>query len=261
MRALSPVIRLVAAASLAAATASAAKAPEVPHTTRVAGKAPVNIGGAWLVYAQAQFAGDKSRALQPELWTVARKGDQDVTIRLLDVSLPKSIDESFRAANKQPKAWEPTPADLALLRKDWSKLTPPASRDVHRGDVAYGNVNFTLASPDKYGEVFPAGDTGIGEALKGSLFALQAVERFSPLPVPSGENVAQVMERNTIYVVQKTSDSLIEGKQFTGYVAAGPGAPIPITLVGPFRFYRLAKGSVGTAAAPSTPRSKPKAHK
>ena len=87
------------------------------------------------------------------------------------------------------------------------------------------------------------------------------VEKYRPLPVPPGENVAQVMERKSVYVVQSVTDSMLEGKQFTGYVAAGPGVPIPITFVGPFRFYRLAKGNVGTPAPAKPAPKKAKAKK
>ena len=261
MRTVSLPVRLLVAASLAAATALAAKAPEFPQATRVHGKVPVNMSGAWFLYAQAQFPGDKTRALQPELWTVSQKGEQDVAFRLLDVELPKSIDESYRAGNRQPKAWEPSAADIALLRKQWSKLPPATNKDVHKSDVAYGTVDVTVASPEKYGEVFAGGDPGIEEALKGSMFALQVVERFRPLPMPPGENIAQVMERKSVYVVRSANDSVLEGKQFTGFVAAGPGVPIPITFVGPFSLYRLAKGNVGAAPPATSPRRKQKARK
>src|SRR5205823_3559449 len=155
----------------------------------------------------------------------------------------------------------PSPADIALLRKEWSKLPPQTNKDVHRSDVAYGNVDVTVASPDKYSTVFTSGDAGIDDALKASKFAFQVVEKYRPLPVPPGENVAQVMERKSVYVVQSVTDSMLEGKQFTGYVAAGPGVPIPITFVGPFRFYRLAKGNVGAAPPATSPRRKQKARK
>ena len=49
---------------------------------------------------------------------------------------------------------------------------------------------------------------------------------------------------------------MIEGRQFTGYLAAGPGSPIPIALNGPFRMYRLAKGNVG--APPPAAKAAPK---
>jgi hypothetical protein len=250
----------VSAAFLAAAPCFAtgtgtAKPPEFVQATRVEGKVPVSLGGSWFLYAQAQFPGDKSKALPPEILAVSQRGDGDVALRLLDVQMPKSIDEPYKAASKKPKAWEPTPDDIALLRKQWSKLPPAMNKDWRTGDVVYDKVEFTLTSPEKYAEVFrDQQGSMIGEALSGSVFALRVVEKYRPQQTPAGENVAQVMERNTIYVVRSASDSVLEGKQFTGYLAAGPGVPLPIAVSGPFKLYRIANAT----AAPGSPALKPR---
>jgi len=234
---------------------AAAKPPDFAQATQVEGKVPVNLAGAWFLYAQAEFVGGKSRALAPELLAVSQKNERDIVLRILDVQLPKSIDEPYKAANRKPKAWEPTAEDIKLLRNQWSKLPPATNKDLHASDVVYDRVEFTLASPEKYDEVFSAADPGIADALKGSLFAMQVVEKYRPQPTAPGENIAQVMERRSIYVVRSTSDSVLEGKQFTGYVAAGPGLPIPISLNGPFKLYRLAKaGPVAKGGTAPTPK-------
>ena len=256
-RVLTIVLRLSAACWLLGASAFA-KPPDFEQTTHVAGKAPVSLGGAWFLYAQAEFPGGKSRALAPELITVSQKSDHDVALHLLDVQLPKSIDEPFKAANRKTQAWQPSPEDLTLLRNQRSKLPPATNKDLHQSDVVYDRVEFTLASPDKYAEVFAGGAPGVDEALEGSLFALQVVEKYRPLPMPPGEQIAQVMERRSIYVVRTSNDSMLEGRQFTGYVAAGPGVPIPIALNGPFKLYRLAKGGAAPpAASPKPARRRP----
>ena len=252
MRRIPSVVASLCAAWWLNASAAIAKLPDFAQATRVEGKVPVSLGGAWLLYAQAQFPGGRRRALPPELLSVSQGREGDVVFHLLDVQLPKSIYEPYQAGNKQPKAWEPTPADIALLRKQWSKLPPTTNKDFNKSEVAYDSVEFTLVSPEKYGAAFSR-DPGMEEVLTGSVFALKVVEKYRALPVPPGENVAQVMERKSIYVVRSTSDSVLEGKQFTGYVAAGPGVPIPIALNGPFKLYRLAKG----ASASAPPKSKP----
>ncbi len=238
MRRLASVVVCLAAAWSFVAGAVAAKAPGFVQATQVQGKMPVSLGGAWFLYARAEFSGGKSRALPPQLFTASQK-DGQVSLHLLDVQMPKSIDEPYKAGNRQPTAWEPTPADVAGLRKQWSKLPPATNKDFRAGDVSYDKVEFMLVSPDKYNEVFSGRDPGIEEALSGSVFALRVVEKYRPLPAPPGQNVAQVMERRTIYVVRSASDGVLEGKQFTGYVAAGPGLPIPISLTGPFKIFRL----------------------
>jgi hypothetical protein len=250
------IAALAAAASLMAGAAGAAKPPDFVQATQVEGKVPVSLAGAWFVYAQAEFPGGKTRALPPQVLTASQNPDHGVALHLLDVQLPKSIDEPYKSGNRQPKAWEPKPEDVALLRKEWSKLPPATKKDLTAGDVIYDRVDFTLASPEKYNEVFTNRSAGIDEALAGSLFALQVVEKYRPQQVPSGQNVAQVMERRSIYVVRRAGDSMLEGKQFTGYVAAGPGLPIPISFNGPFKLYRLAKGAGGPPPAAPAARGK-----
>jgi hypothetical protein len=245
--------RVVAASCLIIAGAATAKAPDFAETTRVEGKAPASFGGAWFLYAQAQFPGDKTRALPPQLFTVSPGRDGNLTLHVLDVQMPKAIDAPYKAGSRQPKAWEPSPADIALLRKEWSKLPPATNKDWRASEVVYDRVEFTVASPEKYAEVFTKGDPGIDEALAGSVFALQVVEKYRPQQTPAEERVAQAMQRTSIYVVRSATDSVLEGKQFTGYVAAGPGMALPLNVYGPFKLYRLAKGTAAPSPAPPAP--------
>ena len=253
---------LLLAVALATALPAGAKLPEFTQATRVQGKVPVDLGGAWFMYPQAEFPGNKMRVLPLQLFQITKR-DGAVDFKLLDVKMPSSIDEPYKAGNRQPRGWEPKPEDIELLRKDWSKLPPAESKDWRASEVVYDRVEFTVAAPDKYTEAFGDLDAGITEALTGSVFALQVLERYKAQPIPPGQNVAQVMQRKTIYVVRNTSDGLIEGKQFTGYIAAGPGTPLPITFVGPFKLYRLASGTNGKSApgAESKPPGKTAAHK
>jgi len=243
MRTAASIVGPLAAVWCLVTGAAAAKPPDFEQATRVEGKVPVRLGGAWFLYAQAEFPGGKTRALAPALLTASQKTDADVALRILDVRMPKSIGEPYEAGNRQPKAWEPSREDIALLRQQWSKLPPATNKDWRKSEVLYDRVEFTLASPEKYAEVFAQQDPGITAALSGSVFVMQVVEKYRPQPVPAGENVAQVMERKSMYVVHSATDSLLEGQQFTAYLAAGPGVPIPMTFMGPFKLYRLAKAT------------------
>ncbi len=254
MRAVSLLVASVVAYWLALGAAIAAKPPDFAQATRVAGKVPGSLGGAWFVYAQAQLPGGHSRALPPQLITAAAGGD-GVELKLLDVQLPKSLYEPFQKANHEPNAWEPSPQDIALLRKEWAKLPPATNKDWRKSEQEYDRIDFMVVSPEKYGETFADQPGDVRQTLDGSDFALVVVERYRPHPVPSGESVAQAMQRKSIYVIRKTSDAVLEGRQFTGYLAAGPGVPLPINVAGPFRLYRLAKGKTGPASpAKSKPR-------
>src|SRR5438093_1622863 len=56
-----------------AAGAVAANPPDITQATQVVGKLPVNLAGAWFLYAQAEFPGGKTRALAPELLNASQK--------------------------------------------------------------------------------------------------------------------------------------------------------------------------------------------
>ena len=256
MRSVSLLLASIVGGWVGLHAAIAATPSPFPQETRVVGKAPADLGGAWFLYAQAQFTAGKSRALPPQLITATPGGEGGLQMKVLDVQLPKSIYEPYQNGNRQPQAWEPTPQDVALLRKEWAKLPPATDKDWRKSEKEYERVEFTVVSPDKYAEAFADQSSEIHQAIDGSPYALVISEHYRPHPVPAGENVAQALLRKTIYVVRKRSDSLVEGKQFTGYVAAGAGVPLPINTSGPFRLYRLAKGK-GNASAPATSKQSP----
>ena len=52
--------------------------PGIDQQTQVMGKLPANLGGAWFLYARAEFPGGKSRALAPELFRASQKSGTDV---------------------------------------------------------------------------------------------------------------------------------------------------------------------------------------
>ena len=253
MRAVVVVIAsAIGCATLAGATAR--EPADFAQATRVVGKAPDDLVGVWLLYAKAEFgAGKWSRALAPQIIT-ATSHDGALDLQLHDVQFPKSIYETYASKNQETRAWEPTPADIALLRKDWAKLPPMTNKDWRKSEFDYDRVDFTVVAPDKYGEVFADQTADIREALDGSLFALLMVEKYRPQSIPSGEKIAQPMQRKTIYVMRHASDSVLEGKQFTGYLTAAPGMALPLSVSGPCRLYRLAKGkpSAAPAASPAT---------
>ena len=221
--------------------------------TKVEGKLPVDLGGAWLLLIHMQLPGGKGWKTSLELVRAARS-KEGVQLHLLDVRMPKDIQEPLRAANDQFTPWEPSPKQLAALSREWASLPPATDKDVRRGDVAYAQVQFTLATPERYAEVFPRQDGVVKDVLAQSAFGMQIVESYRALPVPPGENISQVLQRKAIYGARGVSANLIEGKQVTGFLAAGYVGPIPIDVQGTFRMYRLA-AAAGSRSAPSpTPR-------
>jgi len=208
------------------------------ETTTVDGSIPIDLSGAWLVVADMQLPQEKVNSVA-QLLTASRKDGTDLTLHLLDVHLPKAIDEELKAASKKAVRWEPTEKELAALGKEWSLLPRPTTRDLKAGDVVYGKVEFTLVTPEHYDAQFAKQKGPLSPVLAESAFALEIVERYKPQTLAPGERVAQVMERRSVYGIRKAGDRMIEGKQATGYLAAGPTAPLPLSFSGPFRMYRL----------------------
>src|SRR5437899_1607618 len=66
----------------------------------------------------------------------AARSKEGVQLHLLDVRMPKDIQEPLRAANDQFTPWEPSPKQLAALSREWASLPPATDKDVRRGDAA-----------------------------------------------------------------------------------------------------------------------------
>ena len=220
-------------------TAGADKATVYTETTTVEGKVPFDLRGAWLLVAHAEVGEGKFKTF-PELLKVSTGKDGGLTMHLLDVRLPKEIAQAAKEADRKLTPWTPTDKDLGALRKQWATLPRATKKDVVAGDLVYGEVLFTLAAPDRYDQVFAKRDEKLNGVLAETAFSFQIEERYRAQPQPEGSNIAQVGLRRTIYGVRTTSDTLVEGRQTVGFVAAGPAVPIPFAFSGPFKMYRLA---------------------
>ena len=215
------------------------KATEYRETTTVEGKVPFDLRGAWLLVAHAEVSEGKFKTF-PQLLKVSTGKDGGLTMHLLDVRLPKQIDQAARVADRKLTPWTPTDGDLGALRKQWATLPRATKKDVVAGDVVYGEVLFTLAAPDRYDQVFAKRDENLNGVLAETAFSLQIEERYLPQPQSPGTNISQLGLRKTIYGVRNASDTRVEGRQVVGFVAAGAMMPIPFNFSGPFKMYRLA---------------------
>jgi len=225
------------------------------ESTTIDGRLPVDVRGVWFVVAQPRVGDGKFKTL-PQLIAVSQ-GSSGLTLHLMDVRLPKEMVQGVRAANDKLERWTPSDKDVALLRQQWSKLPPATDKDVMAGDLAYSQVRFSLASPERYADAFPKQDDALRDVLADSGFTLEVDESYRSLPIPPGKNVGQLMLRKTIYGVRSASDTVLEGKLVTGLLAATPFTPIPYNFGGSFTMYRLASSSA-TKSAPKPPsRSQP----
>jgi hypothetical protein len=241
--------KLLAAALLVSVGAVAAPTQDYQETTTVAGKIPVDLRGAWFLVAQPEVAKDKFKTFV-ELLAISKQKDGQLAFHLLDVRLPPGIAAELKAANNDLTHWIPSPEELATLRKGWSKLPPATDKDPVAGDVAYGRIQFRLASPERYAEVFSKQDAALKGVLSDSTFTLEVVEQYRALPISPEQRIVQLMQRKTIYGFRSAGDQLLQGEQVIGFLAAHPLAPLPLNWGGKFTMYRLASAKEVGGAVP-----------
>src|SRR6185436_5200930 len=56
----------------------------------------------------------------------------EVAVHLLDVDLPKSMQDDIDKANKAEKPWQPSEKDLATLKSTWKTLKPREKSEYSR---------------------------------------------------------------------------------------------------------------------------------
>jgi hypothetical protein len=232
-------------------TALAGPTRDYDETTTVAGKVPVDLRGVWLLVAQPEVAKGKFKTF-PELLMISQQKDGRPSFHLLDVRLPADMTGELKAANDNLEFWAPSDAELAALRRGWSKLRPATEKDVLAGDHAYARIDFRLAAPERYAEVFPRQDKLTKGVLSESTFSLSVTEQYRALPLPRNSNVTQLAGRTSVYGFRTASDHVLEGAQVTGFLASLPYAPLPLTWSGKFTMYCLASCGRGTGAPTKT---------
>jgi len=245
---------------LAAVPALAGATPAYDETTTVAGKIPIDLRGVWLLVAQPEVAKDKFKTF-PELLVISQQKDGQPSFHLLDVRLPADMAAQVKAANDSLASWAPSDEQLAALRRGWSKLPPATDKDVMAGDHAYARIDYRLTAPERYPEVFARQDKLLKSVLSESTFSLQVVEQYRALPLPADSNVTQLARRTSVYGFRNASDHVLEGAQVTGFLAALPFAPLPLSWSGKFTMYRLASAKEAGGAVPKRPSAKAPEHK
>ncbi len=224
------------------------------ETTTVVGKIPIDLRGAWLLVANPEFEEGKAKTFV-ELLTITQQPDGQLSCHLLDVRLPMAAE--IREADQNMTRWAPSAEQLAMLRKNWSKLPPQTDKDAVKGDVDYGKIEFRLASPDRYAEVFTKQDAALKQVLSDSTFSLMVLEQYRALPMSPEARIIQLMQRQSIYAFRHASDQLLEGAQVTAFLAAHPLAPLPLNWSGKFTMYRLASAKQVAGVAPSSGGARP----
>lgn len=143
----------------------------------------------------------------------------DVTVKLVDVELPKAIQDTIDKANKDEVKWEPTEKDLATLKSSWTKLKPRAKSE-------YSRIQWKVLE-NKYLE----GGMLQDEKTKNAKFVISGDAALIAAPGQANRNII-------IYGADTVTERKIEGGHVRAIMTAAP-FPIPIDMKGGFMMFRL----------------------
>jgi hypothetical protein len=143
----------------------------------------------------------------------------EVAVELLDVDLPKAIQDSIDKANKEEKPWQPTDKDLALLKSSWKTLKPRARSE-------YSRIQWKVLE-HKYLE----GGMLQDDYTKNAKFVISGDAQLIASPGQANRNII-------VYGADKIGDGVIEGGHVRAIMTAAP-FPIPIDMKGGYKMYRL----------------------
>lgn len=143
----------------------------------------------------------------------------DVTVQLLDVDLPKAVQDSIDKANKADQPWEPSEKDLATLKSSWKTLKP-------RTKSEYSRIQWKVLE-NKYLD----GGMLQDDKTKNAKFVISGDAALIAAPGQANRNII-------IYGADKVSDTVIEGGHVRAIMTAAP-FPIPIDMKGAFKMFRL----------------------
>ena len=215
--------RLLASVLVAGALAAALWAADQPaesppqQTTQIVGDVP-DLVGHWLLVSRIEIPNrtDLARTIA-SLWDVTAPGGT-MSVTVLQVELPKAIQDELEKANATHAGWEPTARELQDLRDGWSSLKPL--------DRGVGRIETKITGKDSFDAVQKE-----EQSMKGALFIVQQTVDFRP-------GVGRPIKDVFIYGAMAQQPDGWSGNYMSASVAPTP-VPVPITLNGTFRSYRL----------------------
>jgi hypothetical protein len=144
-----------------------------------------------------------------------------VDVFLLDVDLPKSIDDAFQAAQKAEKPFMPTDKQLALLRSSWSKLAPKTNSE-------YSRIEWKVVAKQYF-------DQGMqyDPNIPGAQFVISATQQMIPRPGQPDRNIV-------VYGFSDLDNKKVLGGGHARAMMATAPFPVPIEFHGTFKMYKVA---------------------
>lgn len=143
----------------------------------------------------------------------------EINVQLLDVDLPKAIQDEIDKKNKAEEVWEPSAKDLATLKSSWKTLKPRAKSE-------YSRIQWKVME-NKYLD----GGLLQDDKTKNAKFVISGDASLIATPGQASRNIL-------VYGADKVSDTEIEGGHVRAIMTAAP-FPIPIDMKGVFKMYRL----------------------
>jgi hypothetical protein len=190
--------------------------PPAKQATEVQGTVPTaGLLGRWLVVSAVKTPDGKVKPA-PRVWQL-RQGADHVEMVFEYDALPQRINEELNAAGMQGTGWTPSEDDLReIADHPPSDTAPPA-------DIR--SIQSKLIGSDALPPELQEDET-----TKGAQFVILAIEGFSG---------RQGMIKNIAsYAVREQAPTTLTGSFVNTAIAAAP-LPIPITLKGDFKAYKL----------------------
>jgi hypothetical protein len=146
--------------------------------------------------------------------------DDYADVSLLDVELPKEIQDAVDNAQKAEKPWTPSTKELAAIKSSWSTLKPKVPSE-------YSKIEWKVTAADKFDESLQQ-----DEATNGAKFMISGNQELIPKPGVPKSNVV-------VFGAKKIAPTVIEGGHVRAMMATAP-FPLPIEMKGAFVMYKIA---------------------
>jgi hypothetical protein len=165
----------------------------------------------------------EAKVLVPTIPPIRMPGEgDDVDVFLLDVKLPKAIDESLQKAALTQSPWTPSAEDLKLLGASWNKLekTPPPGE--------FSKVEWKVTAKEKFDEQMQN-----DPMMQGARVVITGNQEIIPGPGRPTQNII-------VFAARDIGADKIEGKHVRAMMAGAP-FPMPIEMKGNFTMYKVAE--------------------
>ena len=160
-------------------------------------------------------------------------GDK-VEVLLLDVELPKTIDDALQAAQKVERKYEPSDKELALLGSSWSELE-------RNTDSEFSRIEWKVIAPNHYEPSVQA-----DPQMRDTKLQISGVQGMIPRPGQPNRNIV-------VYGIREASDGVMSGTHSRAMMATAP-FPVPIEMDGNVKMFKI--GDVSKPASNTTENGK-----